>query len=135
MILGIDPGERRVGVAAAELETRLAHPVEVIDRSRADAAQRIAELAADLNAELIVVGRPTSMSGKAGSAVTVQQLFVSELRKATAVEVTEWDERLTTVAAERSLRRSGASAAARKEKRDAVAAQIMLQGYVDAKWR
>jgi putative Holliday junction resolvase len=135
MILGIDPGERRVGVAAAEPELRLAHPVEVIDRRRTDAARRIAELAGELDAVLIVVGRPTSMSGEAGAAVTAQQLFVSELRKATTVEVAEWDERLTTIAAERSLRSAGASAAVRKEKRDAVAAQIMLQGYVDAKWR
>jgi putative Holliday junction resolvase len=135
MILGIDPGERRVGVAAAEPETRLAHPVEVIDRRHTDAAQRIVQLAAELDAELIVVGRPTSMSGEAGLAVAAQQLFVSKLREATSVEVIEWDERLTTVAAERSLRSSGASAAVRKEKRDAVAAQIMLQSYVDAKWR
>jgi putative Holliday junction resolvase len=135
MILGIDPGERRVGVAAAEPETRLAHPVEVVDRTRTDAVARIAQLAAELGAQQIVVGRPTSMSGRAGAAVAAQQLFVKELRKATTVEVTEWDERLTTVAAERSLRTAGASAAVRKEKRDAVAAQIMLQGYVDAKWR
>jgi putative Holliday junction resolvase len=135
MILGIDPGERRVGIAAAEPETRLAHPVEVVDRSRADAVARIVELAAQLHVEQIVVGRPTTMSGQAGTAVTLQQLFVNELREATTVEITEWDERLTTVAAERSLRSAGASAAVRKEKRDAVAAQIMLQGYLDAKWR
>jgi putative Holliday junction resolvase len=135
MILGIDPGERRVGVAAAEPETHFAHPVEVIDRRRTDAVQRIVELAVQLQADLIVVGRPTSMSGEAGAAVTAQQVFVADLRGATKVEVTEWDERLSTVAAERSLRSAGASAAVRKEKRDAVAAQIMLQGYVDAKWR
>jgi putative holliday junction resolvase len=135
MILGIDPGERRVGVAAAQPETRLAHPVEVIDRSRTHPIPRIVQLATELDADLIVVGRPTSMSGEAGAAVTAQQLFVTELRRATTVEVTEWDERLTTVAAERNLRSAGASAAVRKQMRDAIAAQIMLQGYVDAKWR
>jgi putative pre-16S rRNA nuclease len=135
MILGIDPGERRVGVAAANVETRLAHPIEVIDRTRTDAAARIEELVAELGVEEIVVGRPTSLSGRAGPAVAAQQQFVDELRSVTTIPVTEWDERLTTVVAERRLRSAGASAAVRKERRDALAAQIMLQGYMDAKWR
>src|SRR2546423_12756197 len=135
MILGIDPGERRVGVAAADLETRIARPVEVIDRTRTDAVARISELAEELGAEQIVVGRPTGLSGNAGPAVAVQQRFVEELREGTTITITEWDERLTTVLAERNLRAAGASAAVRKEKRDAVAAQIMLQGFLDARWR
>jgi putative holliday junction resolvase len=135
MILGIDPGERRVGVAAADLETRIARPVEVIDRTRMDAAARIAELTDELGVQQIVVGRPTGLSGKAGPAVAAQQRFVEELRAATTVTITEWDERLTTVLAERNLRTAGASAAVRKERRDAVAAQIMLQGFMDARWR
>jgi putative Holliday junction resolvase len=133
MILGVDPGERRVGIAAADLETRFARPLEVVDRTVA--AARICALAVELEAELIVVGRPTSLSGASGPAVAAQQTFVEELRKATPVVVEEWDERLTTVLAERSMRSAGASAALRKEKRDAVAAQIMLQGYLDARWR
>ena len=133
MILGVDPGERRVGIAAADLETRFARPLEVVDRTSAPA--RISALAVELEAELIVVGRPTSLSGASGPAVAAQQTFVEELRKATPVDVEEWDERLTTVLAERSMRSAGASAALRKEKRDAVAAQIMLQGYLDARWR
>lgn len=135
MILGIDPGERRVGVAAADLETRIARPVEVIDRTRMDAPARIAELAEELGVQEIVVGRPTGLSGQAGPAVAAQQRFVEELRGATTVTITEWDERLTTVLAERNLRTAGASAAVRKERRDAVAAQIMLQGFMDARWR
>jgi putative holliday junction resolvase len=135
MILGIDPGERRVGVAAADLETRMARPVEVIDRTRMDAAARIAQLAEELGVQQIVVGRPTGLSGQAGPAVAAQQRFVEELRAATTVTITEWDERLTTVLAEQNLRTAGASAAVRKERRDAVAAQIMLQGFMDARWR
>jgi putative Holliday junction resolvase len=124
-----------VGVAAADLETRIARPVEVIDRTRMDAAARIAELAEELGVQEIVVGRPTGLSGQAGPAVAAQQRFVEELRSATTVTITEWDERLTTVLAERNLRTAGASAAVRKERRDAVAAQIMLQGFMDARWR
>ncbi|MEA2505948.1 MAG: putative pre6S rRNA nuclease [Actinomycetota bacterium] len=132
MILGVDPGERRVGIAAADLETRMAYPLEVVDRRKSDPLLRIAQLATELEVERIVVGRPTSLSGMKGPAVTAQQVFVEGLREATTVEVTEWDERLTTVLAERAMRAAGASASIRKENRDAVAAQIMLQGYVDA---
>jgi putative holliday junction resolvase len=132
MILGVDPGGRRVGIAAADLGTRMAHPLEVVDRRRTDPFTRIAQLAKELRVERIVVGRPTSLSGREGPAITAQQGFVAGLRKATTVEVTEWDERLTTVLAERAMRAAGASASTRKENRDAVAAQIMLQGYVDA---
>jgi putative Holliday junction resolvase len=133
MILGVDPGERRVGIAAADLETRFARPLEVVDRSTA--AARICALVVEMEVDLIVVGRPTSLSGAAGPAVAAQQTFLEELRQATPVVVEEWDERLTTLLAERSMRSAGASAALRKEKRDAVAAQIMLQGYLDARWR
>jgi putative pre-16S rRNA nuclease len=135
MILGIDPGERRVGIAAADLETRIARPVEVIDRASTDAVVRICDLVAEFEVTRIVVGRPTSLSGRDGPAVAVQQAFVEELRAATCIEVTEWDERLTTVLADRSMRAAGTPSAVRKEKRDAIAAQIMLQGYMDARWR
>lgn len=132
MILGVDPGERRVGVAAANPETRFAHPVEVIDVQVSDPFQRIASLAEQMGATCIVVGRPVGLSGRAGPAVKVQSEFVSGLRAATTVAVVEYDERLTTVVADRSLKSSGARAARVKELRDAIAAQVMLQGYLDA---
>lgn len=132
MILGIDPGTRRIGVAAADLETRFAHPVEVIDASSEDPVARIAVLVGELGARKVVVGRPVGLSGRAGPAIDVQQTFVAALREALEVEVVEYDERLSTVVAERGLRRSGASRAARKGLRDAIAAQVMLQGYLDS---
>jgi putative holliday junction resolvase len=132
VIVGIDPGERRVGVAAADLETRFARPVEVIDRQSVDAVERIVALVRELGAELVVVGRPTGLSGRSGPAVAVQQEFVAELVKATSVEVREYDERFTSAAAERALRAAGKNAKNMKAQRDSVAAQIMLQGYLDA---
>ena len=132
MILGIDPGERRVGVAVADNETRFARPVEVIDRRNTDAVARILELVEHLEIERVVVGRPTGLSGRAGPAVERQQELVSALRVVSPVDVVEWDERLTTVMADQALRASGRSAKDSKEVRDAVAAQIMLQGYMDA---
>lgn len=134
MILGIDPGERRIGLAVADLETRIARPLEVVDRTDTDVWARLQHLLAELEIQRIVVGRPTSLSGEAGHAVSAQQQFIAALRGITSLPISEWDERLTTVLADRSLREAGASRDARKHKRDAVAAQLMLQGYLDAQW-
>ena len=132
MILGIDPGERRIGVAAADRETLWARPLEVIDAREADPLARIAELVDELDAELVVVGRPTALSGRSGPAVQAQRVFLERLQATVAVPVEEFDERLTTVAAERRLREGGARSRKVKEMKDAVAAQLMLQDYLDS---
>ena len=132
MIMGVDPGERRTGVALADRETRWARPLEVIDAREVDPVVRIADLVGEHGATVVVVGRPVSLTGGSGPAVDVQQEFVARLRSAISVPVEEFDERLTTVAAERRLREGGASTARRKAVKDAVAAQLMLQDYLDA---
>ena len=132
MILGIDPGVRRVGVAEADEETRFARPLEVIDVQVTDPIARVAELVTERAVTLVVVGRPVGLSGKAGPAVEDQQGFVERLRKILEVEVREFDERLTTVIAEQGLRAAGGSKKSRIAVRDAVAAQVMLQGYLDS---
>ncbi|HZK51076.1 MAG TPA: Holliday junction resolvase RuvX [Actinomycetota bacterium] len=132
MIIGIDPGERRVGVAVADLETRFARPHEVIDRQQVDAVGRISAIVEELGAGLVVVGRPTGLSGRSGPAVESQEEFVAELMGALSVEVREFDERFTSIVADRGLRSAGVKAKDLKSRRDAVAAQIMLQGYLDA---
>lgn len=137
MILGIDPGERRIGVAAADRETRFARPLEVIDTASTDPVARISLLVRDLEADLVVVGRPVSLSGRAGPSVEARSEFVASLREALEVpgvkrvKVVEHDERLTTVVAEQGLRAAGGRAKARKKVLDAVAAQVMLQGFLD----
>jgi putative Holliday junction resolvase len=132
MILGIDPGERRIGLAIADPDTRFARPLEVIDSRRADPAARIAEIVAAEGVTAVVVGRPVGLSGRPGAAVDAQAKLVSALRERLGVVVEEFDERLTTVVAEGALRSGGASAAARRRLRDAVAAQVLLQDYLDA---
>jgi putative Holliday junction resolvase len=131
MILGVDPGERRVGLAIADDETRFARPLEVIDRTEVDAVARIKEVIREMKVTLVVVGRPVGLSGIEGPAMEKQKTFLVALRAALDVEVDVFDERLTTVVAERGLRAGGASAKRRKEMRDSVAAQVMLQGYMD----
>lgn len=133
MILGVDPGERRVGVAVADLETSFARPLEVIDATVADPVDRVAALVAEHEATLVVVGKPLSLRGRAERAVEDTAAFVGALRDALTVEVVEHDERLTSVIAERSLRAGGASRETRAAMRDAVAASVMLQGYLDGR--
>lgn len=133
MILGVDPGERRTGVAIADRETRWARPLEVIDVRKEDPVKRLAAIVAERAVDVVVVGRPLGLSGDEGPAVEAQQRFVSALRASLDVAVEEYDERLTTVAAERRLRESGVSAKKQKEMKDAVAAQLMLQDYMDSR--
>lgn len=132
MILGIDPGGRRVGVAIADYETRFARPLEVIDLETTDLVQRLEELITSNDVKVVVVGRPTGLSGTDGPAVEAQRGLLRTLQEGLAVPVEEHDERLTTVIAERGLRAGGAGRATRRTLRDAVAAQVMLQGYLDA---
>ena len=135
MILGVDPGQRRVGLAIADEDARLALPLEVIDARRVDPVARIAELVRERQASVIVVGRPVGLSGREGPAVFAQGEFLTRLRAAVPAPVEEFDERLTTVIAERSLRARGSPSRTRAQVRDAVAAQVMLQGYLDTRDR
>ena len=133
MILGIDPGERRVGIALADNETRFARPVEVIDVKEIDLFVRLKELIAEHSVETIVVGRPVGLSGGLGPAMEIQKTFLTRLRSEVEVAVDVYDERLTTVIAERQMREAGISAKKQKGMKDAVAAQVMLQGYMDSR--
>ncbi|MEA2453595.1 MAG: putative pre6S rRNA nuclease [Actinomycetota bacterium] len=132
MIIGIDPGERRVGIAIADNETRFARPLEVIDTRDTEPVARIVALIAELSAEKLVVGRPVSLSGAAGPAVAKQQELVVALEAATDIEIIEYDERLTSVIADRALRDAGKNAKNARAIRDAIAAQVLLQGYLDS---
>lgn len=132
MILGLDPGERRIGVAVADERTRFARPLEVIDRQAVDVVARIGEIVAEHAVEKVVVGRPVGLSGSAGPAVERHRPFVEELRRMLPVPVEEFDERLTTTIADQGLRAGGGRRRRRDQLRDAIAAQVMLQGYVDA---
>ncbi len=132
MILGLDPGERRVGVAIADLETRFARPLEVIDLQTTDAIARIGTLVEEHAVALVGVGLPLGLSGDAGPAVAAQSRFIEDLRDRVEVPIEEHDERLTTVLAERALKEAGVSRSSRKGLRDAIAAQIILQSYLDS---
>lgn len=130
-VIGVDPGERRYGIAVADLETRFARPLEVIDATTTEPAQRVAELAREHNAVRIVIGKPIGLSGAEGPAVAARASFAQALRNL-GLTIVEYDERLTTVIAEQGLRAAGASRRARSAQRDAVAAQVLLQSFLDS---
>jgi putative Holliday junction resolvase len=130
-ILGIDLGRARIGVAVSDELGMLAHPVETIP-ARGDAAQRIAEIVREKNAERVVIGLPRHMNGSVGVGASEALAFAEKLRGCVACEVVTWDERMTTMAATRALRDSGQKTRNSRGIVDQVAAQMILQGYLDA---
>ncbi len=130
--LGIDLGTKRIGVAVSS--GTLSTPYEVVARSgsrRTDHA-RLAELVDETDAEVVVVGLPLSLDGSEGRAARSARAEVAELADTLSVPVTTYDERLTTVTADRQLMDQALGAGARRQVVDKVAASVMLQAWLDA---
>ena len=107
-ILGLDLGKARTGVALSDELRMLAHPLETIESSSAETvARRIQKIVAERNVDCVVVGLPRQMNGALGLAAENTQHFIEKLRPLVSCEVVTWDERLSTVAAERALREAG----------------------------
>jgi len=130
--LGIDLGEARVGVAVSDDLGMLAHPLETISVKTSDVKHRILALAAERGAQTIIVGMPRNMDGTYGPAATKAKEFIEALRSSTEIKVIGWDERLTTVSAQRSLHEAGKNTKKQRPIIDQVAAQIILQGWLDS---
>ena len=130
-ILGVDLGRARIGVAVSDELGMLAHPVETIPAS-VDALRRIGQLVQEKNAERVVIGLPRHMNGSVGTGATEALAFAGKLRALVPCEVITWDERLTTTAANRALRASGRKTRDSRAFVDQVAAQMILQGYLDS---
>ena len=130
-ILGIDLGRARIGVAVSDELGMLAHPVETIP-ANAEAMRRIAQIVQDKDAERVVVGLPRHMNGSVGLGATEALAFAEKLKALLPCEVLTWDERLTTTAANRALRESGRKIRDSRGVVDQVAAQMILQSYLDS---
>jgi putative Holliday junction resolvase len=135
-ILGVDLGERRIGLAVSDPTGTLATPLGLLERSGDRVEDRRAILAAarDAGASRIVVGLPVALSGSAGPAARAVMAEVEALRAEAedpAMVVTH-DERLTTVIAEQGLRAAGVKGKQRRTRVDAAAATVLLQSYLDA---
>ncbi|GMQ93139.1 MAG: Holliday junction resolvase RuvX [Acidimicrobiia bacterium] len=132
-ILGFDPGERRIGIAVSDVTGTIASPVEFIDRKVGGYEQRIKDLCTEWEIASIVVGLPLSLDGTEGPAAGRSREFGAFLGELTGLPVTYRDERFTTVTAEQSLLEGGVKRRERTNKRDQIAAAVMLQGYLDAR--
>ena len=132
-IMGIDYGNARIGVALSDELQMLAHPTETIVMAKvANPVARIAALVSEKNVELIVVGLPRHMNGRVGTSADEASSFADKLRAKVECEVRTWDERLSTVAAQRALREAGKSVRESRGYIDQVAAQMLLQSYLDS---
>ena len=129
-ILGVDFGRVRIGIAVSDELGLLAHPVKTIPASR-DAVKQIGEIAREKDVERVIVGLPRHMNGRMGESAAEVLAFAEQLQKVLTCEVVTWDERLTTTAANRALRDSGKKTRDSRKIVDQVAAQMILQGYLD----
>ncbi|MFV2001144.1 MAG: Holliday junction resolvase RuvX [Acidimicrobiia bacterium] len=130
-ILGLDPGERRIGVAVADPTGTIASPDRYIDRSEVDAASAIKDLCQELGISLIVIGLPITLDGREGSAALAARGLGTLVQEATGIDVIFQDERFTSKTAEDALISGGVRREKRRETRDQVAAAVMLQNYLD----
>lgn len=132
--MGLDYGERRIGLALSDLLRITAQPFGVIERvgPRKDAnavGTHVEEQAVDL----LVVGLPLTLAGEEGQAVEAVRIFVERMqRRLPGKKIVLWDERLTTVMAERAMIEAGARRDERRRKIDSVAASLILQSWLDA---
>ncbi|MFZ2101315.1 MAG: Holliday junction resolvase RuvX [Oricola sp.] len=131
-IAGLDLGTKTIGVAVSDRGLSLATPRPVIKRTKftADAQALLALLAKD-NAGAIVLGLPLNMDGTEGPRAQATRAFARNLAKMTELPMAFWDERLSTVAAERSLIEQDVSRAKRADRIDSAAAAFILQGALD----
>jgi putative Holliday junction resolvase len=131
-LLGIDLGKARVGLAISDELGLLAHPLETFPADKQKALiERISAIVREKDVEGVVVGLPRNMNGSMGPAANEALAFVDQLRAKLCCTVVTWDERLTTVAAHRMLREAGRSSRTTRGQVDQVAAQMILQGYLD----
>jgi putative Holliday junction resolvase len=129
-ILALDFGRARIGVAISDELQMLAHPLETIPANE-EPVSRVAEIVREKQVDHVVAGIPRQMDGQIGTAATEVLEFVEKLRAILPCPVVTWDERLTTVAAHRALRDAGKKTRDTRGYVDQVAAQMILQTYLD----
>jgi putative Holliday junction resolvase len=131
-ILALDHGTKRIGVAVSDELQMIAQPLEYIPaKPFAQFVTRLEELLMDKEVELILVGMPRNMDGSYGPAAEKAQDFVETLKGILSVPIRTWDERLTSVQANRLLIQGEVRRDKRKENVDKMAAAILLQSYLD----
>lgn len=138
-IMGLDFGSRTVGVAISDSLLLTAQGVEIIRRKEENKLRqtlaRIEELIVEYEVEEIVLGLPKNMNATEGVRVELTKEFKEKLERRTGLPVALWDERLTTVAADKAMMEAGIRRENRKDYVDMIAATLILQGYLDLRGR
>ncbi len=136
-IMGLDFGSKTVGVAVSDPLLITAQGLEIIRRKEENKLRqtlaRIEELIVTYEVSEIVLGLPKNMNATEGDRVALTNEFREKLERRTGLPVTMWDERLTTVAADKTMMEAGIRRENRKEYVDMIAASLILQGYLDYK--
>ncbi|MBO4981323.1 MAG: Holliday junction resolvase RuvX [Lachnospiraceae bacterium] len=134
-IMGLDLGSKTVGVAVSDPLLLTAQPVEIIRRKEENKLRqtlaRIEELIQENDVQEIVLGLPKNMNATEGIRAELSYEFKEKLERRTGLPVVMWDERLTTVAADKAMMEAGIRRENRKEYVDKIAAAFILQGYLD----
>lgn len=131
-LIGIDAGTKTLGLALSDVTRRIASPLETIRRTKfTDDARRLIELATHHGVGGLVLGLPTNLDGSEGPRVQATRALARSLNGVSTLPILLWDERLSTVAAERALLEADTSRKRRAELIDKVAAAIILQGALD----
>jgi len=129
-VLGIDPGTKRCGIALTNASRTMAFPRAAIARDENTLA-RLKELIDDEGVGVVVIGRAIALSGNETSSTADADAFFFQVREHVAVPVVQWDERLTTREAQKSLSEAGLTQKKSRGRVDSAAAVIMLQNYLD----
>lgn len=136
-IMGLDFGSKTVGVALSDSLLITAQGLEIISRKEENKLRRtlarIEELIVEYEVEEIVLGLPKNMNGTEGERVALTREFAEKLERRTGLPVILWDERLTTVAADKAMMEAGIRREKRKGYVDKIAASLILQGYLDSR--
>jgi len=131
-ILGIDLGKKRTGIAVSDINQKIASPLKVIENMKFNEILNILEkIVTERNICAIIVGDPINMDGSIGPKSQSSRSFIKNLSKELDIPILLWDERLTTVSAERSLLEADISRKKRQKVIDKIAASIILQNFLD----
>ena len=132
-VLGLDMGARRIGVAVSDPMGWTAQGLPTLERrTEQGLIAEIRKLVTDFDVERVVLGLPRNMDGSIGSQARKVLTFATVLEAALGIPVETWDERLTTVAAHKSMAEGHLSRAQRRQSVDRIAAQLILQGFLDS---
>ncbi|HHV63670.1 MAG TPA: Holliday junction resolvase RuvX [Peptococcaceae bacterium] len=131
-IMGLDLGEKTIGVAMSDPLALTAQALKVIKRSPGE-MEELAQIIADYDVEEIVLGYPRNMNGSLGERAKLTEEFAEVLKKKFSLKIILWDERLSTMGATRVLLEADLSRAKRKKVIDKMAAVFILQGYLDSR--